>query len=418
MIATTLLGLNDSNAQTYQIIPSNCIEDLNEPITLEIQKARAMWLSLTGTVVPLCDDRLKRMEIYIRSGRVDKAADVAISDPLFYNVRVRDMAAKICTRDATLRTDINDCIATIVGATRDGLDIAEMITGNFYYMIDVNKVGVSRRNSINRNNVVNDMLRSNRHYEQIKNFQLSMFHVLKRVDGQQIVDLSDQSRARPAVDPAGIITSRAYMMAHAVAGTNRRLVEKTFQNFLCAPITEWADNTVSDRFVGRDVDRAPGADPQKYHITCKGCHAPMDSMRGAFARVNFDNNFYQYSLTSIQGKMNRARDTTPDLFFLVTDDSFDSQAIYGANSARFGFRGFTRGQGMNQYAQMLAESDAYGKCMVTQAFRTACGREPQRDEEKNLVLAIAQKLDRLDKRNLSYAFKQLAMRKECVGVEL
>ncbi len=419
IIAFSILTISiNVSAQTYQVIPNSCLEDIDTPLSEEIQKARSIWMALTGTTVPMCDDRLKRMEIYIKKGDFSKAVDVALKDPLHYNIRVRDMAARICSRDVTFRTEVNDCIATIVGIARDGLDVADVVTGNFFYRIDLDKLSPTKRPSVNRNSLVNDILRSNRHYEQINDHQLSMYHVLKKEDGQQIIDLLDQSRARPAIDPAGVITSRAFMEAHATAGTNRRMVQMSFEQFLCKPITDWADNTVSDRFVGRDVDRKPGNDPQKYHITCKGCHAPMDSMRGAFARVDFNNNFYRYSLTSIQDKMNRNGDTNPDLFFVVSDDSYDSQAIYGANSSQFGWRGYTKGSGMSDLAQMIAESRAYNSCWAKHAFQSACGRAPQTDEEMAVVNSLGASFDGLNQRPLSYLYKKLALNRICLGVDL
>ena len=88
------------------------------------------------------------------------------------------------------------------------------------------------------------------------------------------------------------------MAAHAIAGTNRRLVEYSFREFTCMPIDKWADASGPDTYIGRDVDRFPGGVHQKFTTTCRACHSGMDSLRGAFARYTFSGLTYKISQAS------------------------------------------------------------------------------------------------------------------------
>lgn len=388
--------------------PSTCEENLNQEITPQMKRARQLYTALTGTPIAYCDEKIERMTIYLAAGRARDAVRVAIADPDFYNIKVRELASRICTFENTTRTPVNDCIALVVGAVRDGLDARELLTGNFFYMIDRAKATGATRSS-----VINDVLKSNNHYAQVDDLELSMYHVLMKVDGQKIVDPKNNNNVISAQDPAGAITTRSWMMAHAFAGTNRRLVEKSFEQFLCSPIREWADNTMPDTYVGRDVTRTPGDEPAKYLVTCKGCHAPMDSMRSVFAHADWssdsntgNNTFYRYDPTQVTPKMNRNTNETPTLTYLITDDTFDNYATKGANAARFGWRGSTTGKSMNEFASMLANSEQFNRCMATHVFKTVCGRLPE-PELKTLIDTYARDFDQNEKRDLKYYLKGL-----------
>lgn len=408
-----LLPGQQSWTQEIRKKPSTCEENLNQEITPQMKRARDLYLALTGTPIPYCDERIERMTIYLNAGRARDAVRVAIADPDFYNIKIREMAARICTFEHTARTAVNDCIALYVGAIRDGIDARKLITGNFWYRIDDKKAG----SGVTRNNLVNNILRSDNHYTQIDEFELSMFHVLKKVDGQMIIDPVNNNNAIAAQEPAGALTTRAFMMAHAVAGTNRRLVEKSFEQFLCSPIREWADNTLPDTYVGRDVTRTPGDDPNKYKVSCKGCHAPMDSMRSVFAHVDWNEGnggFYRYDPRSVVGKMNRNTNETSQYTFLISDDTFDNMATKGANAARFGWRGPTQGKGINAFATMLANSEKYSKCLAKHVFRTTCGRDPE-PELKPLIDTYASDFDNKEVQDIRVLFERIALRPECTG---
>ena len=46
---------------------------------------------------------------------------------------VKDFAMRMSNRDETVDADLNDFVATIIGATRDEIDSRTLLYGNFYY---------------------------------------------------------------------------------------------------------------------------------------------------------------------------------------------------------------------------------------------------------------------------------------------
>lgn len=218
-IFVSLVLSSSVQAQTIRYKPQICKEDLSQPLTPELIRAREIFLTLTGVTIPYCDDRLKKMAIYIKTGQARKATKVAIDDPLFYDIKVRDMAMKWCHLDESIRNEINDCVAMVVGSIRDGIDIREMLSGNYHYQVDRVQVpknsgggdypayGVGILTSIDRND----------HFKEISKMGLSMFHVLRRQNYQLIgIEGSGNNNVRAAVnsDPGGLLTSREIGRAH------------------------------------------------------------------------------------------------------------------------------------------------------------------------------------------------------------
>lgn len=405
-IAFIILFSSLSLAQTVRYSPEQCKEDLKQVLSPEIKTARKIFLTLTGMSIPYCDERLKKMERLIKTGQPREAARVATADPLFYDIRVRDMATRWCHLDESVRNEINDCVAMVVGGMRDGMDIRNILTGNYHYEVDLEKVKVVNGSYPRYSPASND------HFAAIPRNGLSMFYTLKSFPYQKIADPAIEGATKTLEDPAGLISSRGFLSAHAVAGTNRRIVEKTFKEFLCTPIQELADNSLPDIYVGRDVDRAPAGDPQKYNVTCKSCHAPMDSMRGAFAYVDYSMNSGSivYTKGTVRNKYVRTGISGHD----TTSDKFDNLATVGANATRFAWSGPTSGNGMGQFSRMIAGSKAFSHCMVTNVYKTVCGADPA-PEHKQLIDTLANDLDNAPVRDLRAIFERISLRPECVG---
>ena len=73
--------------------------------------------------------------------------------------------------------------------------------------------------------------------------------------------------------------------------------------FLCVTMAEAADSNASDQFIGRDVERFPGGDYNKFLTSCKSCHSVMDAMRPAFGKMDYTN-FTNGAATGIYSQMN------------------------------------------------------------------------------------------------------------------
>ena len=390
----------------------------NGEISTHRLHALEIYKRLAGVTTPIDNPVLIEMEQHLSRGNHKAAARLATQEASFYNLVVRDFAARMSTREVTINQGFNDFIATFIGVTRDNIDARQLLTGNFIYM------GSGETNV--PSNIEQDILRSNNHYQGLENDNYDFASVLMRTDTQYLRLPGGGVTSHP--DAAGVITSRAFMGAHAVDGTNRRLVEFTFNQFTCFELEEWADATATDIRVGPDIDRFPGGEGANYQSTCKACHSVMDGFRGAFARYDFSDNFVKYaayfsngggadrmnqSPAGIAQKMNRNSDTFPT-GFRTTDDTWVNNARGPANVQRFGWRGVhSSGSGVRQMASAVANSRAFSRCMVKRVYREIC-RRPIASFETSFVETMATSFENNDY-NLRELFEDTALRPECLG---
>jgi hypothetical protein len=376
--------------------------DVDAPISSSQSLALEIYKRLVGITTPIDNPVITDMARQIARGNLAAAATIATEQPGFYNLVVRDFAARMSTRDQSINTSLNDFIATFIGLTRDDLDARLLLTGRLFYKgSDAAAVG---------NAIYGDILGSNNHYDDLVSDNYDLSSVLQRENTQYIRTGDNTYGVHP--DAAGVITSRAFMQAHAVDGTNRRLVEYTVKQFACLDMEGWADAKAPDFRVGRDIDRFPGGEGSKYLTTCKACHSVMDGFRGAFAKYDFDRNFVQYR-DGVDNKMNQNRDTFPS-GYNTTDNSWVNNAVSPANQLTFGWRGVaSSGNGVRQFATTIANSRAFSKCMVKRVYREIC-RRPVASFELPMVDSMANSFESSGY-NLKNLFQELAIRPECIG---
>jgi hypothetical protein len=391
---------------------------VDEPISDQRIKALEIYKRIAGISTPIDSPILIEMETQINRGNMLAAAKIAMTEPSFYNLVVRDFAARMSTREQTINENMNDFIATFIGTVRDNLDARLLLTGDYFYMASPATPVPS--------NLVNDLLKSNNHYLKLESGNYDYASVLERVGKQYLRTPGNNYVENP--DASGVLTSRAFLAAHAIDGTNRRLVEYTFKQFTCSNMEEWADATSTDVRVGRDIDRFPGGEGTKYLTTCKACHSNMDGFRGAFAKYDFDDNFVKYgafypsgggenamdqSPSGIADKMNGNNKTFPT-GYITTDDSWINNARSPANEQRFGWRGVaSSGNGVKQMATAVANSKAFSRCMTTKVYQEIC-RRPVAKFETSMVESLAQAFESSGY-NFQELFANMVIRPECLG---
>lgn len=359
-------------------------------ITVHRQRAHQLFVSITGVQIAIDDNRLIQMEALISAGNEKGAAAIATSDPSFYDIQLRDIARKMSVREESVTAPLSDFVATFVGVARDGLDARELLTGNFFYRGDATKIlnNAGGQPEV-RQNTLNDIVNSNNHYADLQARNYSLYAVLVKEDGQKYSD--DGNTILPMTDAAGLITTRKWIESHADAGTNRRLVEFSFRQFMCVPMESWMDASRPDDFVGRDVDRFPGGSNEKYQVTCKACHTQMDAFRQAFAYVDLNNNRIRFRPGQVANKMNRNGNMFPAGFTTV-DNRWVNYATAAKNMDQFGWRGPMSGAGMADFGRLLANSKGFSRCMTKRLFTNICKRVPTAAEEP-AVRAIADQFE-------------------------
>lgn len=429
-----VLGAAAPSADLPTILPNP-----NVVVTPIHTQAAQLYTRITGLKIPptapiisgVNDPRVpqqvvtKGMVQFIQEGQPLQAALLATKEDSFYNTTVRDFAKRMSTRDESVNTPLNDFVATVIGVAANEKDARQLLTGNFYYMANPLTTALPA-------NIQRDILLSNNHYDRWEQSGYNIRKTLKRMDGQK---LFTGATVVDHPDPAGLLTTRAFMSAHAVAGTNRRLVEYAFREFMCIPIAGWADSTGPDNFVGKDVDRFPGGDHAKFLTTCRSCHSNMDGLRGAFAKFNFANNFVKYAplMTAITDpdqenannmcqnpagiacKMNRNDDNFPD-GYTVTNDYWVNNSNRGSNAGYFGWGQTLSGNGVRSLASMMASSNAFPKCMTKRAFRSVCKREPAAVDSSLIESVSASFVN--DQYDLERLFARIAVSRECAGSNL
>lgn len=374
----------------------------------------AKWLleRITGVRWPSDAAVLQQMSTLVASKNSSGAVQLAMMQPQFYNITVKQLALQMSTREETIRTPFNDFAAAFIGVTRDDLDARQLLTGNFYYAAATAQIPTGVTIPMN---IGPDIVASNTHYAALENNRLNLADVLERRDGQLLViNNANATAANP--DPAGVLTSRAYIEAHATAGTNRRLVEYAFREFMCATIDQVADTLASDIRIGRDIDRFPGGDHTKFQTSCKGCHTVMDGFRGAFAKWNFNNGAALHSASGgiegrnaggdgngVVGKLNQNNTVFPG-GYVTRDDSWVNHANRGANALSLGWRGpaSASGVGVASFGAAIANSQRFSQCMAKRVFQTVCRRDLSEDTQKLIFTQLGSQWE-----SANYRFKKL-----------
>jgi hypothetical protein len=418
------------------------------PISAARTKAALIYQRLTGIKAPIDSPILKTMEAQVASGDLMGAAATATNDPEFYNNTVKHFAARMSTREESISAGLNDFVATVIGIVRDDRQAREMLTGNYIYVPTAaaqsqpgfrrsarsqDDYGIATAGQLDFN-----MLRSNRVFDEMTNVRADLATGLEYRAGQPILvttaerndggDITRQPVIRNNPDAAGLLTTRSFMNSHAIAGTNRRMVQYAFRQFLCIDIAQWADGSAPDSRIGRDVARDPGGDPNFFLRTCKACHSVMDGFRGAFASLDVkDGDFFQkqYIFTdqqnrdvvnansAVASKYARGSGAFPAGYATI-DSTWQNFANSGTNAEYFGWRGtnVSSGTGANSFGTLLSNSQAFSRCMVQRVYRSVCRRDLAASETEFLgAMTTAFERDY----NMKRLFQRVTVSPACIG---
>jgi len=353
------------------------------------EQARQMYDRIAG--VPPSEAVLDEMEALIAGGNDAAAADIAMQNPSFYNVTLKNFAAPWTNRDRSVFVPMNDYIATVIGMVRDDVDFSTLLSADLTY------IGLGGGPAPSAT--------SNAHYEYLEDNN---------------VDLSDPARFGPTNQSsimnipsgatAGVMTSRAASEAFYVAGTNRAMFRFTLLNHMCNDMEQMMDFKLPPDKIRQDVSRSPGGDSRLFLNNCIGCHAGMDPLTGAFAYYNWNEDAGRLEYTAsgpgvggtVQSKyFNNDLNFPPG--FRTTDDRWENRWRAGQNSY-FGFDESLPGEGYGakSLGVELGSSEAFASCQVKKVFRTVCLRPPEDAADRAQVDAITNTF-----RTTGYRLKQV-----------
>ncbi|MGD8709314.1 MAG: hypothetical protein PVF40_02905 [Ectothiorhodospiraceae bacterium] len=356
------------------------------------EDARRIYDRLAG--VPPSDSDLADMAADISAGNPEDAAVVAMKDPAFYNVTLKNWAKPWTNRDQSVFVPLNDYVATVIGMIRDDVPINQLLSADILYR---GKSGLS--------GVPAPAADNNDHYETLESggFDLSDDTVLVR---------STQSGVY-GIDPsatAGVMTSRAASRAFFKDGTNRAMFRFTVLNQLCYDLETLKDNTRPPDRVRQDVSRSPGGDSRIFLNNCAGCHTGMDPMAQAFAYYDFeypgDNPDAGELVWNAPGTVDpetqadngidtRVQEkylqngTTFEAGYVTPDDHWDNYWREGPNkSIGWDFNDASpggSGRGAKSLGRELANTRAFAECQAKKVFRTVCLRPPSSNADRSWV---------------------------------
>ena len=362
------------------------------------EQAARMHSRLTG--VPPSETVLNQMATAIDSGDPVAAAYIAMDDPAFYNVTVKNLAAPWTNEAMTPFVPLNDYTATVIGLVRDEADFRTLLYDDVLYVGSDN--GLPSYDTDDNN-----------HYQALEDSGVSLAGSLRRVSQSTYTGIPPQATA-------GVMTTRAAARAFFIDGTNRAMFRFTLMNHLCNDLEQVADVTLPVDRIRQDVSRSPGGDSRVFLNNCAGCHTGMDPMAQAFAYYDYEYN----SDSDPEGNLgqlvyNAAGMTDPDTGtrvqgkylinatnfehgYITRDDQWDNYWRMGDNR-RLGWDDSLpgNGEGAKSLGRELAHSDAFAECKVRQVFEQVCLREPGNADDRNQLDAIVSRF-----RNSGYQLKR------------
>jgi len=322
------------------------------------EQAKRIHDRLTG--VPPTEAVLAQMEADIGLGQTTAAANLAMENPNFYNVTLKNFAAPWTNRDQSVFVPLNDYIATVVGMIRDDVPFNTLLSADILY-VGAGSLGLPAYSNNN-----------NDHYAQLENQSLDMKTGLTQTTQSSVTGL-------PPGATAGIWTTRAAAEAFFVAGTNRAMFRFTMINHMCNDMEQVHDPKLIPDRIRQDVSRSPGGDSRLFFNNCVGCHTGMDPLTQAFAYYNFDetSGSIEYTPGVVQSKYFN-NDANFEFGYRTPDDSWDNYWREGQNQ----YLGWSpslpgSGSGAKSMGEELGNSDAFASCQVKKVFRAVCLREPE-----------------------------------------
>jgi hypothetical protein len=319
--------------------------------------------------VPADDATITAM---VNAGLPDGAATIAMNNPNFYAVTLKNFVAPWTNRDQSAFVPLNDYITLVMGMVRDNVPFNQILTANTLYIAP----SVSPPPSAS----------SNAHFEALEN------RMRDPSFSQSELQPTTQTAiyGTPDTATAGAMTTRAAAEAFFIAGTNRAMFRFTLMNHMCMDMEQVHDTSIAPDRIRQDVSRSPGGDSRVFLNNCIGCHAGMDPLAQAFAYYDFDETSTQmiYNPSAVHPKYFN-NDATFAEGFVTPNDSWHNHWRQGQN-ALIGWNAALPGQGIGakSLGEELAGTQAFAQCQVKKVFKAVCLRDPVDANDRNQIDAM------------------------------
>jgi len=322
---------------------------------------------------------LDAMQDAIENGGGKRAAAlIAMDNPNFYNVTLKNWATPWTNEEQTVFAPLNDYSATVIGMVRDDVPFNQLLSADILYIYGGNDSRIPPYSNSN-----------NDQYEAMDRLGIDLKADLRRVTQSSVTGL-------PASATAGIITTRAAARAFFIDGTNRAMYRFTMLNHLCIDLQEMKDPSRPSDRIRQDVSRSPGGDSRLFFNNCSGCHTGMDPLAQAYAYYGYDYpegdeeaGQMVYTPGQVQPKYLINSTVFPD-GFVTQNDHWDNYWREGPNSLLGWDPNLPgSGDGAKSMGQELANSQAFAECQVKKVFKAVCFRPPSNDADRSQVSSMA-----------------------------
>jgi hypothetical protein len=319
-------------------------------------------------------------------GNPAAAATLAMNNPNFYAVTLKNFVAPWTNRDQSAFVPLNDYIVLVMGMVRDNVPFNQILTADLLYVAP----GVSPGPSVS----------SNAHFAALEDrMREPTFNQSELQPAQQ-----SATYGTPMGATAGAMTTRAAAEAFFIAGTNRAMFRFTLMNHMCLDMEQVHDTSIAPDRIRQDVSRSPGGDSRVFMNNCIGCHAGMDPLAQAFAYYTFDDTAQRlmYTPGAVQPKYFN-NDTTFADGFITPDDTWHNHWRQGQN-ALLGWSQALPGQGIGakSLGEELAGTQVFAQCQVQKVFKAVCLRDAVDQADRNQIAAMTNTF-----RNGGYNLKQV-----------
>jgi hypothetical protein len=319
-------------------------------------------------------------------GNPAAAATLAMNNPNFYAVTLKNFVAPWTNRDQSAFVPLNDYIVLVMGMVRDNVPFNQILTADLLYVAP----GVSPGPSVS----------SNAHFAALEDrMREPTFNQSELQPAQQ-----SATYGTPMGATAGAMTTRAAAEAFFIAGTNRAMFRFTLMNHMCLDMEQVHDTSIAPDRIRQDVSRSPGGDSRVFMNNCIGCHAGMDPLAQAFAYYTFDDTAQRlmYTPGAVQPKY-FSNDTTFADGFITPDDTWHNHWRQGQN-ALLGWSQALPGQGIGakSLGEELAGTQVFAQCQVQKVFKAVCLRDAVDQADRNQIAAMTNTF-----RNGGYNLKQV-----------
>lgn len=352
--------------------------------------------------VPASIETITDMSLLIEAGNVEQASYMAMSNPSFYNVTLKNWVTPWTNEEADVFSPLNDYTATVIGIARDDIDFRQILSGNILYIGD----DALQAPSYNINN--------NDHYQTLEDREINLKDNLVATTQSAVTGL-------PEAATAGVMTTRAAAKSFFKDGTNRAMFRFTLMNHLCTDLEGVKDTSRAPDRIRQDVSRSPGGDSRIFLNSCVGCHSGMDPLAQAFAYYEYEYDF-EADPDGINGRLayNDAGQIDPETGSRVTekhqinannfpfgyvtnDDGWENYWRDGLNKSLTWDTSLPEsGNGAKTMGRELANSQKFAQCQVTKVFKNVCLRSPQDNSDRTQITAMVSNFQ-----SSSYKIKQV-----------